>query len=99
MPYTPEHNGVAERFNRTVIEKARTMLFGSGLAKFFWDEAVYPTKDFVDERAKCTAAELWFGKKPNISKLKVFGSVGYTHVPKELRKKLDSKSTKNIMVG
>lgn len=37
--------------------------------------------------------------KPNISKLKVFGSVGYCLVPKDLRTKLDSKTTKNIMVG
>lgn len=28
-PYTPEHNGVAERMNRTIVEKATKGLFSS----------------------------------------------------------------------
>lgn len=32
--YTPEQNGVAERMNRTILEKARCMLLGSGLPKY-----------------------------------------------------------------
>ncbi|GJS62582.1 putative ribonuclease H-like domain-containing protein [Tanacetum coccineum] len=37
---TPQHNGVAERMNRTLIEAARTMLIDSLLPTTFWTEAV-----------------------------------------------------------
>jgi transposase len=30
-PYTPQHNGVVERMNKTLMEKARCMLNGCGL--------------------------------------------------------------------
>jgi transposase InsO family protein len=32
-PYTPQQNGVAERMNRTLMEKARCMLSGVELGK------------------------------------------------------------------
>src|ERR1700744_753233 len=32
-PYTPEQNGISERFNRTIINKVRAMLTASGLPK------------------------------------------------------------------
>ena len=43
--------------------------------------------------------ELYFGKKPNLAHLRVFGSVVYVHVPKEKWRKLDAKSGKCILVG
>ena len=36
---TPEHNGVAECLNRTLLEKVQAMLHESGLPKFLWAEA------------------------------------------------------------
>ncbi|PLW39709.1 hypothetical protein PCANC_15858 [Puccinia coronata f. sp. avenae] len=39
-PYTPQHNGVAERANKTIINMARCMLSQSNLAKEWWGEAV-----------------------------------------------------------
>ena len=40
---TPEHNGVAERANRTNLEIVHAMLHDSGLPKFLWAEAVSHT--------------------------------------------------------
>ena len=34
------NNGVAERMNRTILEKVRCMLFNSKRPKSFWTEAV-----------------------------------------------------------
>lgn len=107
---TPEQNGVAERLNRTLLDKARTMVHDANLSKSFWSEALYtavyttnrsPTRAFRfdDDRRYKTPAELWSGKKPDISKLRIFGCTAYSHIPKEFRKKLDSKTTKLIMVG
>ena len=38
-PYTPEQNGVAERFNRTLMEKVRPMLFDAKLDFSYWAQA------------------------------------------------------------
>ncbi|GKV15591.1 hypothetical protein SLEP1_g26368 [Rubroshorea leprosula] len=40
VPGTPQHNGVAERMNRTIVEKVRCMLRMATLTKPFWGEAI-----------------------------------------------------------
>ena len=37
---TPQQNGVAERMNRTILEKVQCMLSNAGLGKGFWAKAV-----------------------------------------------------------
>lgn len=38
--YTPQQNGLAERFNRTILESVRAILKDSGLNKRLWNEVV-----------------------------------------------------------
>ena len=73
------------------------MLADSRLPQKFWAEALStaaylinrsPTKALDDK----TPFEAWYGKKPNVSHLRVLGCSAYTHVPKDERKKLDSKA-------
>jgi transposase InsO family protein len=40
MLNTPQHNGVAERLNRTLIEKVHTMLSDAKLPKSYWFDAL-----------------------------------------------------------
>lgn len=40
IPHTPQHNGVAERINRTLLNKTRVILKTTGLAKSFCEEVV-----------------------------------------------------------
>ncbi|RDX66524.1 hypothetical protein CR513_54695, partial [Mucuna pruriens] len=40
-PKTPQLNGLAERMNRTLIERVRCMLSEAKLPKHFWGEALY----------------------------------------------------------
>ena len=86
------------------MEKARSMLSGAGLAQQFWVEAVEtacylvnrtPTSALVDK----TPHEVWTGKKPSLSHLRVFGCDAFVHVPKDKRNKLDSKAEKCIFIG
>ena len=104
IPKTPEQNGVAERMNRTLVETVRTMLADSKLPHSFWAEALStaaylinrsPTKTLSDK----TPFEAWYGKKPNVNHLRVFGCSAYIHVPKDERKKLDPKAKKCIFLG
>jgi hypothetical protein len=40
MPYSPQQNGVVERWNGTVVPTAGSMLKAIGLPRWFWGEAV-----------------------------------------------------------
>ncbi|GKC65728.1 retrovirus-related pol polyprotein from transposon TNT 1-94, partial [Tanacetum coccineum] len=37
---TPQQNGVAERMNRTLIERAKSMRLHAWLPKMFWEDSV-----------------------------------------------------------
>ena len=80
------------------------MLSGAGLGQEFWAEPV-DTACYLVNRSPSSALEdktpqeVWTGKKPSLSHLRVFGCDAYVHVPKENRTKLDSKSEKCIFIG
>ena len=45
-----------------------------------------------------TPHQAWYGQKPGVKHLRVFGSIAYAHIPKDSRKKLDSKTRKCILL-
>nr|GEV10853.1 integrase, catalytic region, zinc finger, CCHC-type, peptidase aspartic, catalytic [Tanacetum cinerariifolium] len=47
---TPEQNGIVERWNRTLVEAARTMLSAAKVPLFFWAEAIV-TACFIQNRS------------------------------------------------
>lgn len=102
VPYCPAQNGVSERANRTIMEKARCMLQDAGLDKQFWAEAV-KTAVYIKNRTPTKAVmgvtpeEKWSGKKVDVSHLRIFGCLAYALVHN--RKKLDAKSKQYIFVG
>jgi transposase InsO family protein len=103
VPYTPEQNGVAERLNRTIMEKVRAMLHDGDLPQELWAEAAV-TANYLRNRSPTsghnkTPLEVFSGVKPDVSHLRVFGSVAYAHLPKERRTKLDDKAVRGLMVG
>ncbi|GJT77966.1 ribonuclease H-like domain-containing protein, partial [Tanacetum coccineum] len=74
---TPQQNRVAERKNRTLIEAVRTMLADSKLPTTFWAKAVN-TACYVQNRVlvikphKKTPYELFLGRKPTLSFMRLF---------------------------
>ncbi|GJX34540.1 retrovirus-related pol polyprotein from transposon TNT 1-94 [Tanacetum coccineum] len=95
--YTPQQNGVAERMNRTLLERARAMLATASLGKSFWAEAVN-TACYVINRSPSTAVELktpmemWTGKPVKYLDLHIFGSPVYVMYNTQETTKLDLKS-------
>ncbi len=102
-PHTPEQNGVAERANRTIVEGGRSLLYAQHIPLELWAEAisctVYVLNRVVAKTSPVTPYQNWYGTKPDISHLRIFGSSAFIHVPKAERRKLDSKSLKCFFVG
>ena len=104
VPHTPQQNGVAERWNRTLVESARSMLQGKNISNGFWAEAINtavylknrcPTKQLVFQ----TPFEVLHGYKPDVSHFRGFGCTAFAHIPKDNRRKLDAKSIKCVFIG
>ena len=102
-PYTPQLNGVAERTNRTVVESARSQMYWKKVPLELWELAIqcasYVQNMAISSTGKVTPFERWYGREPDVSHLRTFGSLAFAHVPDEKRKKLDPKATEGIMVG
>ena len=102
--YSPESNAIAERCNRTILEKMRSMLTAAGLPDEFWAEAAYHANFLrnVSPSSHCQDAtpwELFQLSPPDLSGLRIFGALAHVHIPKELRRKLEVKSYKAISLN
>ena len=103
-PYNTQHNGVAERKNRMIMEPARAMLHDQGLPMHLWVEASKTTV-YVRNRTphrvleNKTSEEVFSSKKLEVNHLRIFDCPVYIHIPKEKRTKLDPSGKKGIFVG
>ena len=73
------------------------MLKGKNLSNGFWAKAV-STAIYLKNRSPTrsleskTPFEALYGYKPPIKHLRIFGCKAFSHIPKEDRRKLDSKA-------
>ncbi|KAJ9523614.1 hypothetical protein QJQ45_007311 [Haematococcus lacustris] len=102
-PYSPEQNGAAERLNRTIVEKLRSMLHAAHLPLEFW---AYAAK--AANHVRCvlpvtgqsqTPWQAFFGVKPDVSGLRIFGSKVWVHIPRHQRSKLQPKAAAGVFIG
>ncbi|GFV68989.1 retrovirus-related Pol polyprotein from transposon TNT 1-94 [Trichonephila clavipes] len=101
--YTPEMNGVAERFNLTALDGIKTLLKSSEVPHKFWGEALlcftYAWNRICHKDSNKTPFEKYSGRKPSVLHLKPFGCLAYAGVPKQIRKKFDMRAKMRIMMG
>jgi hypothetical protein len=103
-PYSPQQNRVVERRNHTVVGMARSMLKGMGVPGRFWGEAV-TTAVFVLNRSYTqsvegkTSFEPWYGRKPDVHFLRIFGCRAHAKITRPHLKKLDDRSVPVVFLG
>jgi transposase InsO family protein len=104
VPKTPELNGLAERMNRTIMERVRSMLSHAKLPKSYWAEAMLTAVYLINRSPSMPLKgdipqRVWTGRSVSYQHLRVFGCLAYVHVAKDQRSKLDSKSKPCIFLG
>jgi len=103
--YTPQLNGIAERLNRTLVERMKCLLTASGLNFSFWKEAldysvyIYNRTPHSSIGFKTPIEVFTSTSMTELPEFHVFGSVAYYHVPKDLRSKLDNNASKGLFLG
>ena len=103
-PYTSQQNGMAERYNRTILNMVRAMLRDAKLEMEFWAEAVrtaallrnITASRVLNWKSPC---EIWTTRKPKLGYLRTFGSIAYVRVPEPSRSKLDMRGKKVLFLG
>jgi len=104
----PQQNGIAEHANCTIVEAITAALAESGLPHSFWVECLVsfihvwnhlPSSSLAARNTATMPHELWFGVKPDLAHLRVWGCHAYHHVQRDFCGKLDWHMIPCIFVG
>ena len=104
--HAPQQNGTAERFNRTILDKARALKIDLRAPDLLWPYCI-ETADYLwnaspPRRGGTSAHELFFGVPPDVAMQKPFGCRVLPLVPEVLRgarSKLDAKAVRGRLIG
>jgi hypothetical protein len=104
VPGTPQENGVLERMNKTIMERARSMRLYVGFPLQLWADVVDIVVYLINIGPSSSLdggipEEAWTGKKVNYFFLKTFDCEAFVHIDKENRTKLEEKSKKCTFIG
>jgi len=104
LPYTPQHNGMVERANRTLVDKARTMLVAAGAPRQLWADAIHAAAylhNSLDVRTGQTKPpEQLFNRRakpPSTEHIRVWGCDAYRH--SDEKGKYSPKAVKGMFIG
>ena len=103
-PKTPQLNGVAERMNKTLMERVRCLLSHSKLPHSFWGEALLAVVHVWNLSPSVpldfeAPVKIWSGRDVSYKHLRVFGCKAFVHIPRDERSKLDSKTRPCVFIG
>jgi transposase InsO family protein len=80
-PYSPQQNGIAERFNRTLLERLIVVITAKNIPKFLWPYiaklVAYIKNRTYSKTIDKTPYEALLQSKPNISNIRILGSLVY----------------------
>jgi hypothetical protein len=103
QPRTPEINGRAERFNQTITNICRALLYNYKLTDSLWGHAmIYACLIYnmsLNKKLNMTRHEAFYGTIPDVTNFRTFGCKVYAHVPHTARKKLEPKYQVGIFLG
>lgn len=105
VPYMHQQNGRAERFIRTIMDKAQANRFTACLPQSYWEFAIEHAlhvynRTPIKRLDWKTPYELINGFKPDVSHFRVFGCGAYVLIPEERRiNKLSPKSELMTFIG
>jgi transposase InsO family protein len=99
---TPQLNGIAERLNRTLMERVRALNHSSGLPTSLWGEALRHATWLKNRSATHkldgkTPFEALYGRPPNLSTLRIWGSPVWVH--NATRSKFDARAREARWIG
>jgi len=87
-PHVPQQNGHAERFNCTMLEKAKAMMHHACMPRIFWQDAAEVAVHLYNRQPMRrhtwkTPIDIFNGDPPDISYFKVFGTRAYVYIQPE----------------
>lgn len=100
---SPDQNKGAEKWNDTFGVTVRVLLYGSGLPPEYWSAALVHAAFLHNRRVHksimTTPFQAWYGFKPDLRNLRVFGSRVCVKRTGKRRSKLDRHSFTGIFIG
>lgn len=103
-PHTSEHNGLAERRHRHIVETGLALLHHANLPNTYWSYA-FSTAVYLINRLPTPVLNLsspyasLFGTAPNYTKLKIFGCLCFPWLCPYRSNKLETRSSPCIFLG
>ncbi|UYV72131.1 hypothetical protein LAZ67_9001917 [Cordylochernes scorpioides] len=103
VEYSPQQNGVAERANRTLVEMTRCFIIQANLPDPLWAELVH-TSTYIRNRCprtneSRTPYEIFTGRKPTVSHLRIIGCKCFAVDNRPRRGKFAPRSEEYRLIG
>lgn len=102
-PYTPEHNPIAERINRSLKDPARALLIAANLPGNFWSFAMEHITRLYNQMPHShigtTPTKKLTKKRPSAKNWHPFGCKAFVHVPKQNQRGFEPRAEVGILLS
>ncbi|KAG7598911.1 Integrase catalytic core [Arabidopsis suecica] len=103
-PHTPEHNGIAERKHRHIVETGLSLMSHAKIPIEYWSYSLAAAVFLINRMptpilSNVSPYEVLFQSPPNYTRLRVFGCLCYPWLRPYSQNKLSPRSTPCIFLG